>query len=277
MGNGLSWLRRQFGFLIKRRIFRYARIKKKFDNGVEEKIAFYVYRLIDPRNGQTFYVGKGTGNRVFQHVQETLKLSENSEEDNASLKIKRIQDIHQAGLEVIYVIHRHGMDEETAFEVEAALIDAYEGLTNVQGGHGSADYGPMNAQQLNAIYAAQELAKNEMTQPHCVIIKIRQATVDSNDGDIYKTVRYAWKISKERIDELNATPDYLVLAVINGIVKGVYTNAKWKKVTNGDDEGRYEFDADEAKAEVQSRFIGKRINSEYRRPGMANPVILTWK
>ena len=146
---------------------------KRFDNGVAEKIGFYVYRLIDPRNGQTFYVGKGKGDRVFQHVQETLKLSENSEEDNITLRIKRIRDIHQAGLEVIHVIHRHGMDEKTAFEVEAALIDAYEGLTNMQSGHGSSDYGPMNAQELNAIYTAQELTKDEMTQPHCVIIKIR--------------------------------------------------------------------------------------------------------
>ena len=102
----------------------------------------------------------------------------------------------------------------------------------MQSGHGSSDYGPMNAQELNAIYTAQELTKDEMTQPHCVIIKIRSSTVDSNDGDIYKTVRYAWKISQGRIDELNATPDYLILAVINGIVKGVYTNAKWKKVAS---------------------------------------------
>ncbi|WP_250481199.1 hypothetical protein [Caballeronia sp. GAOx1] len=27
-----------------------------------------MYRLIDPRNGETFYVGKGKENRVFQHI-----------------------------------------------------------------------------------------------------------------------------------------------------------------------------------------------------------------
>ena len=31
---------------------------------------YYVYRLIDPRNLQTFYVGKGCGDRVYQHAKE---------------------------------------------------------------------------------------------------------------------------------------------------------------------------------------------------------------
>lgn len=38
----------------------------EFSQETINKIGYYVYRLIDPRNGQTFYVGKG--NRVFQHV-----------------------------------------------------------------------------------------------------------------------------------------------------------------------------------------------------------------
>lgn len=39
-----------------------------FSNEVKEKLKFYVYRLVDPRNGRTFYVGKGKGDRVFaQH------------------------------------------------------------------------------------------------------------------------------------------------------------------------------------------------------------------
>ena len=246
-----------------------------FSHGVAEKIGYYVYRLIDPRNGQTFYVGKGKGDRVFQHIQETLKFNDD-DEDALTLKLKTIRDIHQAGLEVIQIIHRHGMDEDTAFEVEAALIDAYAGLTNIQGGHGSSDYGPMNAQELNAIYTAQELTKDEMTQPHCVIIKIRQATVDSNNGDIYKTVRYAWRLGQPRINKLNATPNHIILAVINGIVKGVYTNVKWKQVTDGDAAGRYEFYADEADDTTKGLFIGQLIDGQYRVRGLADPVILTW-
>ena len=33
-----------------------------FTPEVQERLGYYVYRLIDPRNGETFYVGKGKGN-----------------------------------------------------------------------------------------------------------------------------------------------------------------------------------------------------------------------
>ena len=39
-----------------------------FPQEVVEALRHYVYRLIDPRNGETFYVGKGQGQRVFDHV-----------------------------------------------------------------------------------------------------------------------------------------------------------------------------------------------------------------
>ncbi len=43
-----------------------------FPPDVIPKLKTYVYRLIDPRNGETFYVGKGQGNRVFAHIRDEL-------------------------------------------------------------------------------------------------------------------------------------------------------------------------------------------------------------
>ena len=40
----------------------------KMTRAVINRLANYVYRLIDPRDGETFYVGVGKGSRVLDHV-----------------------------------------------------------------------------------------------------------------------------------------------------------------------------------------------------------------
>ncbi len=94
-----------------------------FARTVQMELKHYVYRLIDPRNGETFYVGRGQGNRVFDHVRAELKLSEEEGEDRHSAKLDTIQKIKDEKLEVLHIVHRHGLDKKTAVEVEAALID----------------------------------------------------------------------------------------------------------------------------------------------------------
>ena len=83
---------------------------------------YYVYRLIDPRTSHTLYVGKGCGDRVFQHVSDVKRLVAN-DEDLESLKQQLIDEITADGKDVIAVIYRRGLTEKEAFEVEAALID----------------------------------------------------------------------------------------------------------------------------------------------------------
>ena len=124
----------------------------RFPPEVERKLKTYVYRLIDPRNGATFYVGKGKRNRVFTHVRDELGLEGDPEDD----KLRVIREIRNAGLEVGHVIHRHGMDAPTALQVEAALTDAYPGLTNVARGVGTDAFGVAHADELIRRYQAEE-------------------------------------------------------------------------------------------------------------------------
>lgn len=102
----------------------------EFPRSVMERIGTYVYALKDPRSGEIFYVGKGTGNRVFAHAAAASPGLTETE------KISRIRAIHAAGLDVRYEILRHGMTHDQAFEVESALIDfiALEGLANIVAG-----------------------------------------------------------------------------------------------------------------------------------------------
>lgn len=65
-------------------------MKELFSKGALELLnsnekKFYVYHLVDPRMFHTFYVGKGCGNRVFDHARAAKELiSENG--DANSLK-----------------------------------------------------------------------------------------------------------------------------------------------------------------------------------------------
>lgn len=43
-------------------------MEKFFKQSVKEALNFYVYALVDPRDKKIFYVGKGSGDRVFQHA-----------------------------------------------------------------------------------------------------------------------------------------------------------------------------------------------------------------
>ena len=234
----------------------------KFSSEVIEKLGYYVYRLVDPRNGETFYVGKGKGNRVFAHVAETIKLSQNENtEDLLTLKQERIRSIKQDGLNVITIIHRHGMDESTAYEVESALIDAYPGLSNAVNGHGS-DYGAVNVQQIINRYSASEADLSAFKG--CLIIKITQGVIDLNEGSVYEAVRSSWKLTSSLITK-NTVP--YVFASLYGVIKGVYKVTRWLPYQNT---GRILFEGEEA--EESKNFIGKRIPDRYREKGAASPT-----
>lgn len=239
-----------------------------FSPEVIEQLQYYVYRLIDPRNGQTFYVGKGKGNRVFAHVNDALKAFngesfEDCEEDDVSSKIQQIRDIRNAGLEVIHIIQRYGLSEKEAFEVESALIDAYGELTNIQSGHAS-DRGVNNAEVLQ-----RELSFEEYEEPSFkyIIIKINDRVLQERDNDVYETVRSAWKVNLSKVEKYK-----FCFAVKNGVVLNVYDIEKWQP-DQRERNGRYEFVGKEAKEEIRKLFINKRIPAKYRKKGMASPVL----
>lgn len=76
-----------------------------FTQSVIEKIGQYVYFLRDPHNKEVFYVGKGTGNRIFEHV--ACALTNTNESD----KLDRIRAIKQSGQLVEHYILRHNLTE----------------------------------------------------------------------------------------------------------------------------------------------------------------------
>lgn len=238
---------------------------ESFPPGVADQLKTYVYRLIDPRNGETFYVGKGQGDRVFAHIRDHI------DGDEIGDKLKRIRDIRNAGFEVAHVIHRHGMDDRTAFEVEAALIDAYPGLTNIAGGSGSSDVGAMHAKEIVARYCAEPADFKH----RALLINVNRTATETS---LYEATRYAWKISKSKAEKAE-----VVLSTHQGLIIGAFVVHRWLEATPENFPGREPvpgrlgFVGEDAPRELREQYVGKRVPDKYRKRGAANPIKYTWK
>lgn len=243
----------------------------EFSKEVAEQLKYYVYRLIDPRNGQTFYVGKGKGNRVFQHVKCAIDYYDGAEgiDEEDPNKFKIIQSIIDSGLEVIHIIQRWNLTESEAFQVESALIDAYQGLSNIQSGHHS-DFGVINAYELQTRLSMK--IYDEPTDFKYVIIKVRSWRLDELKDKFpttykYEATRYAWKIKPRSIKEFP-----YVFSVTDGIVKEVYKVNEWYIV---DEINRYAFNGELAEEDIRKKYINTRIPDTYCKKGMASPVLFS--
>lgn len=238
--------------------------ENSFPPFVAEKLKYYVYRLVDPRNGRTFYVGKGQGNRVFQHIQQEL------EESDENLKLKTISQIQNLNLEVGHVIHRHGMDENTALAVESALIDLIPGLNNIQGGVGNSTFGSMHVAEILQLYAA----KVAVFTHRAILIKVGHSGLDL---PLYEATRFAWKLDLKRAQQAQ-----LVLPVQRGLIVDAYEPTKWLKATAENFvgretvEGRYGFEGKQASPEILKNYCNHRIPDSYCKRGSANPIRYTW-
>jgi len=261
-----------------------------FSEETKKGINYYVYRLVDPMTGQTFYVGKGHGDRVFDHIKAAADFYDthinefNLKKDDGNhakdkdpvaeladlkkrdpAKLKMIKEIESKGLEVIHIIQRYGLTEREAFEIEAAFIDFFglDLLTNEQKGRDS-DRGMIWTDALEQKYMAQEFDDypNTPNQQKFMIIKINDYSINLNNGDIYEAVRASWKINIER-----ARKYPLVLAVRHGIVVGVYKVNKWE---NTEDGYRARFIGEKAEEKIRNYFLTKRIPPKYRKH--QNPV-----
>lgn len=243
---------------------------EEFPVEVFKEIKNYVYRLIDPRNGETFYVGRGEENRVFEHIKGALKNS--NKEDGLDLKFQKIIAIRNAGLSVIHIIHRHGLEEEVAKIVEASLIDAYPGTTNILGGYGSNDFGPMNLLEIVNKYRAEEVEFKH----NILMITINTSIINKS---IYDAVRFAWKLDVKRAERAE-----YILALEKGIIVGVFIVDTWFKAVIENfpeftlaDSKRFGFVGKEASKEIKKLYLRKKIPIEFRDKGASNPIKYNFK
>lgn len=191
--------------------------KNSFSHAIIEQLGYYVYLLIDPETDKVFYVGKGTGNRIFAHLNYALKFPK------ASDKLDTIRAIQDKGLHVKHLIHRHGLTEKEAFEVEASLIDyiGLETLANKVGGYKSRNRGQMTIREVISMYDAPQI---QIAEPVLLITVNKLYRRGIDDETLYKITRGNWVLGKRRQKAKYA------LAIYHGIVRQVYRIQKWLPV-----------------------------------------------
>lgn len=229
----------------------------QFSNELTDALASYVYALIDPRDKKAFYIGKGGGTRMFDHVEEAETNGGRSE------KLERIKGIHASGNEVEYVILRHGLSSEEALTVEAVLIDfiRYFGgdLANLVAGHHTYTLGIKTADELIRQYDAPPL---EQIASNCVMININRRYKEARgERSIYEVTRGSWVMANP-----NSRPIKFVLSEYRGFVVEVFEVLRWEQDR---DNNRWSFDGKVAHDSVRKGYINRKI---YKAKGTANPI-----
>jgi hypothetical protein len=230
--------------------------KYQLSQSTIEKIGYYVYLLIDPRDNEVFYVGKGCGNRIYQHVLGAIKNT-----SKKSAKIQHILDIRDSGKAVQHKILRHGLTESESLEVEGSIIGfiGKKELTNKVLGHNSENRGLMTLQEIKVNYEAEEAV---IVDPVMIININKLYYKEITPSELYEKTRCSWVLGERR-----NKADF-VICTYRGIVREVYSITEWVKAERVK---RWEFIGDIAPKKVREKYLHKSIKN-YQKQGAQNPI-----
>ena len=208
--------------------------------GMAEKLGYYVYLYVDPRDGKVFYIGKGKGERCLDHLFE----------DDDHPKVKRIREIFAAGLEPHIEMLAHGLRaEQEAYNIEAAAIGllGLENLTNRVVGKDSLRFGRKGLSELEGYYAAKPV---KIADP-VILIRVNQLYRHGMPAaELYDITRGVWRLDFERASAMK-----YAFAVYEGVVREVYEVEKWQAAQIGGYTSRTDFVPEDAKGRIE--FLGK--------------------
>lgn len=201
-----------------------SKMKNFSEKALQSLNGYYVYALIDPRTDKVFYIGKGIGDRVFNH-----EIESNNSPDSEKIKLQTISSIEKAGLNIERVIVNWGLTESEAFAAEASLINLLNfiseiKLSNIVAGHHVHE--SLTVEEFELRYGA-ELLKEEDIKHNILVIKInRLFHWDMTPKELYDATRGNWIVSISRV---RREIDY-VFAVYNQLIVAVYKPDEWHYV-----------------------------------------------
>lgn len=242
-----------------------------FSATVSRKLKYYVYIYSNPLTHEIFYVGKGAGNRAFNHL--------NDQTENK--KVFYINNLKVQGLVPKIEILVHGLEEAEALRVESSIIDliGINNLTNINRGYESSTFGRMTINQIIGLY---EKSIVDIVDP-VILIRINKAfRYNMTAEELYEYTRGRWKLHPQRAN--NAKYGF---AVYEGVVQEVYEINQWYKagetggIRNQDLqnelnslqslEGRFEFTGNVALPEIRDKYRFTSVEHLFSK-GNSNPI-----
>lgn len=193
------------------------------------ELGTYVYALVDPRDHEVFYVGKGVEHRWLSHI----KSADGATEDDPGLKLSRIREIHSAGMAVgVHFLRRQIPSDKLALELEALAIDVlvlgnkldstkYGALTNKVLGHEAIGKRYMSLAEAAHTFIAEEIG--EVIEPVIMLNLARTWTPEMSPEELWEFTRNAWQVGSRREGAKFA------FAVSFGVVRAVYQIAGWRE------------------------------------------------
>lgn len=198
------------------------RISSFSEKALNSLNGFYVYALVDPRDDKVFYIGKGTGNRVFSHEIESEKTDESKKQ-----KLQKILEIKKDGFFVKRLIVNWGLSEDEAFAAEATLINLLNcipsfQLSNEVSGHHVHE--SLTTEEFELQYGAIPL-ETEDIKHSILVIKINKLyRKGMSQAELYDSVRGFWNAS---LKSIKARKVEYVFGVYNGLIVAVYKPDEW--------------------------------------------------
>ncbi|MEQ8235168.1 MAG: hypothetical protein ABRQ23_00140 [Syntrophomonadaceae bacterium] len=234
---------------------------RRFSREIIKDLEHYVYLYIDPDTDEIFYVGRGKGNRAFNHLKGKSKNRKN----------EKISEIRKRGKQPKIEILVHGLDEMGAAKVEASVIDliGIDKLTNEKLGYESGTYGRLTLEQLVHRYTIEQARIKEPA----ILFRINKSfRYGMSPNELYDATRGVWALRKKR------NQAKLAFAVYEGIIQEVYTIISWHEAgqtfsTRNDTkrEGKWEFIGNIAPDNIRDKYIYKSVRNYFKDKG-ANPV-----
>jgi hypothetical protein len=199
-----------------------------FPPGVAATLGWYVYLLVEPGSGRPFFVGRGRGDRCFDHLRAARDEPSSTGRDRRAKKFPALDHIRRIETaqaqtqtqapQVRVEILRYGMSADEARLVAGATADVL-GLASPADGTGG-------NRRLAAAELGIRLAKRaKFRRDHpVVLLQVAPDVVDT----AYETVRHGWRIGRRWTDpDAPRSPRWAVI-VAGELVVGVYRIDRWE-------------------------------------------------